>query len=183
MSKLFFIFFATLLLIYLILPGPTNINDFPPLPNSTKSNLDGDVWQVPNVAGYFSNNYRNYATNFYRDGYWKKTWLPFPPLRLNHPPEYAFTAIKVQTLSTYLEEYTYPLRDSLFVNGLEPLDSKGEPRYNGAIRFDYEGGTYDTKVTIRYYPSSFIAKIINWILICASVFFIWKLGRRVLSHG
>lgn len=178
--RILFIIFSILLLVYLLIPGPSSITDFPPLPNSAKSSLEGDTIQVPNVAGYFSDNNRDLATHFYRNEYQKRTWFPFLPLRLNHPPEYAYTAIKVETHSTYLEEFYYPLRDSLFVNGMEPLFPDGTPKYTGAIKFDNEGRISDTKVTLRYYPSSILTRIVVWLGICLSIILLWKVGRRII---
>lgn len=179
MKQIFFIF-SILFLIYLLLPSPSSINDFHPLPNSAKSTLEGDTIQVPNVAAYFSDNYRNFATNFYRREYQKKTWFPFPPFRINHPPEFAYTAIKVETHSTYLEEYYYPLRDSLFVNGLEPFYEDGTQKFTGAHNFNDEGRVSKTKVTLRYYSSNVGVRIIVWIGVLASILLLWKVGRRVI---
>jgi hypothetical protein len=181
--KIIFAIFSLLLLIYLILPGPTSINNFPPLPKSVKSTLSGDTWQVPNVAGYFSDNYRAFATDFYKKSYQKNTLFPFPPLRLNYPPEFAYTAIKDQTQGTYLEEFTYPLRDSLFVNGLEPYYENGQPKFQGSTPFETENGVYKTKVTLRYYPSPFIVKIIVWLGIITSIYLLYKLGRKIIIYG
>lgn len=175
-----FLIIPVILLIYMFLPGPSTIANFPPLPNSAKSTLEGDTIQVPNTAGYFSNNYRDFSTNFFKDHYKNNTFLPFPPFRLNHPPEFAYTAIKVETHSTYLEEYFYPLRDSLYVNGLEPFYEDGTSKFTGAIKFDNEGRTSDTKVTVRFYPSSLWARIFVWLGIVISLLLLWKLGRRII---
>jgi hypothetical protein len=179
--KIFFAFFSILLLVYLLMPGPSSVNNFPPLPNSAKSTLSGDTWQVPNISAYFSNNYRDFASNFYKESYKQNTFLPFSPFKINHPPEHAFTAIKDQTHSTYLEEFYYPLRDSLYVNGLEPYE-KGQPRYNGATKFEEEGGVWETKVTLRYYPSSIIIRLIIWFGILISIVSLWRLSKRVIFN-
>lgn len=181
MKKIFFIIFSLLLLIYMLAPGPTSIKNFPDLPNSAKSDLDGDTWQVPDVAGYFSAQYRNFVTNFYKQSYKNLTWLPFPPVRLNYPPEFAYTAIKVQTQSTYLEEYVYPLRDSLFVNGFEPFYQDGTSKFPGAALIGFKGTYYQTKTTIRFYPSQVLIRILVWAGIVVSIFFLWKLYRKSLS--
>ena len=180
MARIIFIIFALFLLVYMILPGPSSINNFPALPNSVKSTLEGDTIQVPNVAGYFSNNYRDFVTNYYKQSYKNLTWLPFPPVILNYPPEFAYTAIKDQTQSTYLEEYVYPLRDSVFVNGFEPYDQDGNPRYEGAIKFDIGPILYDTKATLRYYPSPIYIRILIWIGILISIFSLWTVGKRII---
>lgn len=178
--KIIFYIFSLVFLIYLLWPGPTSINDFPPLPGSVKSTLEGDTIQVPNVAGYFSNNYRKFATQLYKESYQQNSRLPFSPIKLNYPPEFAFTAIKDQTHSTYLEEYVYPLRGSLFINGLEPFYEDGQDRFPGAYWFDHGGNLWETKVTLRYYPVSFLVKIAVWLGVNISIIFIWKLARRIL---
>lgn len=183
MLKILFAVFSLLLLIYLVLPGPSAIENFPPLPNSVKSTLSGDTVQVPNVSAYFSNNYRQLATSYYKDIYQKQTKLPFPALRLNYPPEFAYTAIKDQTHGTYLEEYVYPLRDSIFVNGLEPFYEDGQPKYAASTEFDVEGKQFYTKVTLRYYPSAVVVRILSWLGISLSMVLLWKVGRRVILNA
>lgn len=182
MARLIFLFFAVVLLIYLLIPGPSSINDFSALPNSAKSNLPGDTVQVPNVAGYFSDNFRSFVTNFYRMDYKSQVVIPFLPIRLNYPPEFAYTAVKDQTRSTFLEEYVYPLRDSLFVNGYEPFYENGKPKFFGSVKADEKNNIYYNKTTLRFYPSSVWTRIIIWLGILASIYFIWKTARRII-HG
>lgn len=178
--KKVFIIFSTLLLIYMIWPGPSKISDFAPLPNAEKSKLEGDTIQIPNVAGYFSNNFRQFVVPFYLDKYRVKSFLLLPPLRLNHPPEYSWVVIKKHTDSTYLEELVYPLRDSLYINGFEPFYEDGKPKFWGATMFAVEGETWYTKATLRFYPSKTIVRIMVWAGIIASIYFLVKLGRRIL---
>lgn len=182
MARLIFSFFAVTLLIYLLIPGPSSINDFPALPNSEKSTLEGDTIQVPNVAGYFSDIFRTSATNFYKMAYKSQVAIPFLPIRLNYPPEFAYTAIKDQTRSTYLEEYVYPLRDSLFLNGYEPFYENGKPKFFGSVKADEKNNIYYNKATLRFYPSSIWVRIVIWFGILASIYLIWKTARRIL-HG
>jgi hypothetical protein len=121
-QRVFFVAIFILGLVYMIWPGPTGINDIPALPDSVKSSEPGDTTQVANVAAYFSNMRRKEVTDFYRHqfGYLKIFGVVIPPIKLNRPPEEAYTYIRDQQASTYLEEYAYPLRDSIFVNGFEP---------------------------------------------------------------
>lgn len=178
--KLLFIIFSALLFIYMLWPGPAKISDFNPLPSSDKSKLEGDTIQIPNVAGYFSDNFREFVMLFYLSNYQEQAHLPFSPLRLNHPPEYSWKVIKKHTDSTYLEELVYPLRDSLFVNGFEPFTSAGEPKFWGSTKFNVDSHNWYTKTTLRYYPSLAIVRVLVWCGIISSVYFLFKLGRKIL---
>lgn len=167
----------------MVLPGPTQIGNFTALPDSIKSTLEGDTIHVPNVAAYYSDNYRKFATSYYLDEYKNLSGFSFDPIKLNYPPEHAYVAIKDQTQSTYLEEYVYPLRDSIFVNGLEPINEDGTPRYWGGDKFLAGGRDNLTKVTIRFYPSSLAVRVMVWFGIVTSVFFIYKLSRKIITNG
>ncbi|MBU1032083.1 hypothetical protein KKE03_04170 [Patescibacteria group bacterium] len=179
MKKLFIIF-SLLLLIYMLWPGPGKISDFKPLPSSIKSTLSGDTVEIPNVAGYFSDNYRQFVTSFYKSNYWQKTFLPFPPIRLNHPPEYSWTAIKKHTDSTYFEEFVYPLRDSFYVNGFEPFYENFEPKFWGSSKFEVENRSFYTKTTLRFYPSSKFTKFLVWLGVVTSIYWLFKLGKKII---
>lgn len=180
MIKKIFFLLSGLFLLYMVLPGPTSITDFKALPESDKSTLEGDTIQIPNVAGYFSNIYRGFVVPFYLTNYWKKTLLPFPPLRLNHPPEFSWIAIKKHTDSTYLEELVYPLRDSLYVNGFEPFYSDGTSKFWGSTTFDVNGHNWFTKTTLRFYPSTTLVRILVWMGIILSISWIFKLSKKVI---
>jgi hypothetical protein len=183
MTKLIYIGFSLILLVYMIMPGPKSVSNFSGVPTSIKSQEPGDTIQAPNVAGYYSNVYREEMIPFYRRAYTELTFFPFAPLRLNYPPEFAYVAIKDQTHGTYLEELVYPLRDSLFINGWEPFTKDGEPRYTGATPFTVDGVPYNTKATIRYYPSSFLVRLLVWAGISVSIYLLWKLGKRLVFNG
>jgi hypothetical protein len=182
--KPLFVVLSLLLLLYLILPfGPRNIEDFSNLPESSRSGLSGDTVQIPNLKAFFSNNYRHFVTTYYYIEFWRLSKFPFPPLRLNHPPEYAFQAIKDQTQSTYLEEYTYPFRGTLYVNGLEPFDEiTKKERYPAASYFTQKDKSFETKVTIKYYPTSLFPRIITWIGINISIILLYYMGRKIFRN-
>lgn len=168
----------------MIWPMPSNISDFSALPNSDKSKLAGDnVEQVPNVAGYFSNNYRDYVVRFYQDNFKKLSFFPFAPYRLNYPPEYSFVAIKKHTDTTYLEELVYPMKGSIFVNGFEPFIEGGTPKYWGASTFDVGGNIWETKVTIRLFTSSLFIRIIVWFGTIVSMMLIYNLSRKIFKEN
>lgn len=180
--KYIFITFSLLLLVYMIWPGPGQIANFPALPHSDKSTLEGDTIQIPDVAGYFSDNYRNFAVPFYIGNYQLLAGFPFGPIVINRPPEYAWTAIKKYTDSTYLEELVYPLRDSLFVNGFEPFDANGNPRFWGATQFVQNGDHWFTKVTLRFYPSNTAVRVLVWFGISLSALLLYNLSKKVIFN-
>lgn len=161
--------------------SPQGIKDFSALPNSSKSTLSGDTVELPNISAYFSNNYRNFVLPFYINEYKKVLNISIAPLVLIHPPETAYTFIKDQTQATYLIELTYPLRDSLFINGLEPFDEfTKEQRYKGAVTFVEDSKSYETKVTLRYYPSNYYFRFLAWLGIISSVIILYKTTRKVI---
>lgn len=182
MIKKLFIFFSILLFIYMLWPGSNSISDFAPLPGSAKSTLSGDTIQIPNVSAYFSNNFRNFVIPFYFKNFQKNSHLPFPPLRLNHPPEYSWVVIKKPTDTTYLEEFVYPLRNSLYVNGFETFRSDGTPVFWSAPKLDEAGKYWPTKVTLRLYTSNILVRAIVWLGIVVSISAIFKLGRMIAKE-
>ena len=177
-----FIIFSILLFIYMVWPGPKEISQFTALPASDKSKLEGDTIQIPNVSAYFSDNFREFAVPFYLKEYSRLTKLPFPPIKLNHPPEFSWLVIKKHTDSTYLEELVYPLRDSLFVNGFEPFTEDGQARWWGAAKFDVDGHSWYTKTTLRFYPSNLWVRILVWFGITLSIFLNFKLGEKIIFN-
>lgn len=175
--------FSIALLIYMVWPGPSKISQFQKLPNSDKSTLAGDTVQIPNVSAYFSNNFRDFVVPFYRNDYQTLSHFPFPPLRLNYPPEFSWNVIKKHTDSTYLEELIYPLRGSIYVNGFEPFNKDGTPRYWGASIFNTGDNKWYTKVTLRFYPSNILIKITVWFGILLSIFLIYKVGKGIILRA
>lgn len=178
----FSIFLATmfLLLIYMLWPMPDSILDFRSLPDSAKSTLEGDTVQVPNVAAYFSENYRKQVVPFYQKDFQNLSFFALSPYRLNYPPEYSFVAIKKHTDTTYLEEVVYPLKGSLFINGFEPFNIDGTPKYWGANTFNIDGKAWHTKTTLRYYPSSIIVRFTVWLGIVISFLLLFRLSKKII---
>lgn len=169
-------------LIYILLPEPSSIDDFPPLPNSVKSDLDGDTWQNPNLAAYFSDYRRDFITKFYRNNLTNQFllgWL-ISPVSLNHPPEKAYQYIRDQQESTFLEEYTYPLRGSIFVNGYEPLTENrmnNKEKEGGFVgnHIYFKQNPYNSKATLRYYPSPLLVRVTVYLVIWSFSILLWKL--------
>lgn len=180
--KVLFVSFSVLLLIYMLWPGTSRISDFKALPNSAKSTLSGDTIQIPNVSAYFSNNFRNFVTSFYLKNYQQVSHFPIPPLRLNHAPEYSWVVIKKPSDTTYLEEFVYPLRDSLYVNGFETHRPDGSTIFYGAPKLTEDGKEWFTKVTLRLYTANILVRILVWLGIVYSISLTYKLGRSIVKE-
>jgi len=171
--------------LYLFWPSKiVDVNSFVPFPNSTLSKLSGDTVQMPNLVGLFSNRYRAYVTKYYKDEFQRLNRMPVLPMVINHPPEDAFAFIKDQTHSTYLEEYVFPFRGSLFVNGLEPFDGVTKaPRYAAASLFGQDLVDYETKVVIRYYPIAWWKRFLVLLMfngVVAIIFKSWQENKKSL---
>ncbi len=185
MKKILLWVVFTLGLIYLILPGPGKIEDFAPIPDSTKSNLDGDTWQNPNLVAYFSDFKREEITNFYKNQLSGKYFFGglIAPIRLNHPPEAAYTYIRDQQESTFLEEYIYPFRESLYVNGYEPevenIMFKKPSNFVGSHVW-YDEVPYNSKTTLRFYPSNPVSRVMIYLGIWAAAVALFRLYRKAL---
>jgi len=176
---LFGIFFFSSF-VYLVLP----VSNVPPLPNSQKSEEPGDTVQVPRVSAYYTNLKRAEVTDFYKKYFSKSSFLglPLPVITLNHPPEYGRIVIRDQILSSYLEEYVHPLRDSLYVNGWEPdVYFKDNPGARNQFQNLVGETRYFSKVTLRPFYSSIVARIGIFITIFILFFLFYILFRRIVS--
>ncbi len=181
-KKAYFIF-GLFLLLYLLWPMPSSVSKFSQLPASVKSDLAGDTYQIPNVVAYFSNNYRDEVMLFYKSDFRRLVRNFFGPITINHPPEFSWDVIKKHTDTTYLEELVYPLKGSLYVNGFEPFYSDGEGKFWGATKFGAGGSEWYTKVTMRYFPSSTLARVIVWLGIMVAIALIYQSGKEVIQNG
>lgn len=151
-TKLFniiFVFISLLFICYLVLPSP----QFPePIPDSPQSQEPGDTIDLTRKRAYFSNNDRLIITNHYYQQFQIPNFSFIKPIRLNYPPEEADWHIDPHTRSSYLEEYVFPLRESIFVNGYQPKDNEDQ--------IAFEGTPYMTKVTVRYVQSNVMIRVV-----------------------
>lgn len=176
-------------LVYVGLPGPKAVEDFPPLKPSVRSNQDGDTWQNKNIAAYYSDFKRAEITNFYKSFFSRSIFfgVPLPVISLNHPPERAYQYIRDQQESTFLEEYVFPFRESIFVNGYEPkVENDRYPERERSFVGDhiFYGDTYlNSKTTLRYYPSSIFARISVYIGVWMAGYYWLILFRKVLKEA
>ena len=149
--SVFFLFFL-LLTIYVYPASP----DFPkPLPGSVQSTEPADT-ETPLRRGYFTNLSRQEVIEHYEREFnvnqLRYKGFKFYAPRLNYPPEEAPALIRDQTKSTFLEEITHPLRESLYINGFEPKSEEYAQFYKG-IR-------YNQRIIVRYVPSFVFNRII-----------------------
>src|SRR3990167_742470 len=156
---------------YLLVPTPSFPN---PPADSLQSNEPGDI-ESPLRRSYFTNFSRDEVMRHYVDQFSiskSSLWdIPLPPYTLNYPPEDAQTKIRDLARSTFLEEITDSLRESVFVNGFEPKEAKDS--------IEIAGKPWRQKITIRYYPSSERSRIVALILIVISIWYLLKEYSRV----
>lgn len=172
-------------LIYVILPIPQSISDFPPLPNSAKSDLPGDTWQNTNIVGYYSDFRRDDITKFYKSFLSRSILfgIPLPVASLNHPPEEAYRYIRDQQGSSFLEEYTLPLKGTIFVNGYEPRavhENQGKNTTDWVQNtVEYNENRYNSKATLRYYPASFVGSVSIYLGIWLGTLILYKVYEKL----
>lgn len=145
--KAIYILVGLTFLVYLVLPSP----GFPNPPSDSVQSVEPADSEDTYRRAYFTDLNREEVILHY-----KKQMVVSPIdlfiLRLNYPPEDAQTLIRDQTRSTFLEELTYPLRDSLFINGFEPRDPKDE--------IWYRGRHFRQKITIRFVPNAVLQRFV-----------------------
>lgn len=129
-------------MLYLALPA----HPFPKqLPDSVQSLEEADT-ESPYRRAYFTNFTREEVMKHYQNQMNSRIGIPLPTYRLNYPPEEAYSLIRDQTRSTFLEEVVNPLREYLYVNGFKPAVAKDE--------IWYKGKRYEQKITARYIPTN-----------------------------
>lgn len=151
---------------YLALPG----YDFPsPPPDSIQSREPADL-ETPLRRGYFTNFTRAEVLDWYGKQFDKNSFLnlKMPTLLLNYPPENAQTVIRDQTGSTYLQEYSHPFRESLYINGNETPPENLVPQYY------VDGKPWDQKIIIKYVPSNLIVRELIFLISMALLALIYK---------
>lgn len=127
--------------VYLCLPAN---NPLIAPPNSIKSAEPADL-ESPYRLAFYTNLSRDELRNFYFEkfGNWG--------LKLILPPEDAFSVIRDQTRSSYLEEFVHPGRDEFYLNAFVPVKPSEQINVNGTH--------YLNKVTIRYVPSTVAVRL------------------------
>lgn len=175
--------FFILGLVYILAPAPQHINDIPPLSGSLKSTEPGDTIQNPNISAYFSDYWREDVTKFYLKEFEKLNAFGFiiPAIRLNHPPEEAFQFVRDQQKATYLEQYIFPLRGSLFVNGYEPISPLGKRFDSSSVPINQNGQFFNSKTTLRFYPIPLFTRIIFYLGIWMAIIGLYLVTKRIVE--
>jgi hypothetical protein len=151
-------------IVYLTLPTPAT----PDLSNAQRSDEPGDTWQNPEQKGFYTDSNRSQVIGEMQSKYSIKFFgMTLPSYRLNYRPEESFAMVRDQLDSYYLEEIVYPLRNSLFVNGWEPIHS---PRFadrplKAIPMISFRGIPYVSKVTLKPVNSPVWARLLIWTLI------------------
>ncbi|MFA5026191.1 MAG: hypothetical protein WC503_06830 [Candidatus Shapirobacteria bacterium] len=145
-SSIILVIVNALFLAYLLIPTPA----LKELPNSVRSTEPGDTVQLKNVSAYYTNLSRTEVMNFYKSSYNGPLLI-----RLNHPPELSKTIYRDTIQSYYLEEFSLPFKESLYINGYEwanDVFTKPEKRIKNKLIF--EGIEYRSKITLKIIPVS-----------------------------
>jgi len=155
-----YILLAILLFTYLSFP----VSTFPNPPDGfLKSSEPADLEDI-NRQGYYTNLTRSEIITHYENEFKRLSKLPH--IRLNYPPEEAQERIRDQTRSSYLEELVHPLRDSVYISGLEADKIPYELNYSGTI--------WNQKVIVKYIPSNFYLRFLIYLLIIASLYLLMR---------
>jgi len=150
--KIIYILTGLAFLYYLYLP----LIEYPdPIDLSYQSSEPADI-ESPNRKGYYVDSNRNQIITHYRKEFYNPA-LGFYPFRLNYPPEESKYLIRDQTMSTFLEELVYPMRESIYINGFEPRKD--------TEKIIISGKEWKAKVIVRYVGSEVFARILVGILV------------------
>lgn len=79
-----------------------------------------------------------------------------------------------------MEEFVYPLRDSLYVNGFEPFYEDGTPKFWGSAKLNQGNNLWYTKTTLRFDPSNILVRVLVWLGICLSIPLLYKMSKRII---
>ena len=169
-------------LVYLTLPSPI----YPELTQAERSDEPGDTWQHPDQKGYYTNLTRAEVLSQLQTKFALKIFgFTIPSYRLNYRPEEAFSLVRDQLKSYYLEEIVYPFRESLFVNGWEPTNS---PQYdvkdvNKVPDISFRGVPFLSKVTLKPTSSNMIFRVLIWTLLFPASYLVFLSLKKSLKNA
>jgi hypothetical protein len=175
---------------YLFWGGDVSVLELPAIPNSAKSTEPDDTYVYPNTVAYFSNSRRNEVVKLYSDSYQKlyckedilkiiNPFCYFGPIFNNRRIEDANVVIKDQILVTYLEEYSYPFKSTLYINGYEPYDKNGKRFNSRSYPIIIDKVLYDTKTTLKIYQPNILSQVMIYTGIWLAFIWLVLLVRKV----
>jgi hypothetical protein len=166
-----FLIFNLLIILYLISPVPQLVD----LPHSIRSQEPGDTIELKNVSAYYTNLSRTEVINFYK----ANLNGPFR-IQLNHPPEKSKDIIRDTIQSYYLEEFVFPFKESVFINGYEwANDVFTKPEKRIVNKLLYENKEYSAKITIKIIPTNLPCRLIAFVVSEIDLIAIFYLYRQV----
>lgn len=144
--KVLFIIFCITGIAYLALPNFS----FPNPPSDSIQSQEPADLETPLRRAYFSNYSRQEVLDWYGKQFDHSNFfgIKLPTFLFNYPPENAQTLIRDQTSSTFLQEFTHPFRESIYINGFQPSTSNGLP----VLSVDGKG--WQQKIIIRQVSSN-----------------------------
>lgn len=155
---------------YLIQPAPI----LPSLSESARSDEPGDTVQHPDQAAYYT--LRDNRSDILGE-LQKKFGLPILSAisyRLNYRPEEVGELVRDQLRSYYLEEVVHPLRESLFINVLDPAKSPMiDDKKREQAKMYLHGKFYPIKVTLRPVYSGVPGRLFVWTLIFPAIYAVY----------
>lgn len=165
-----FILFSAVYLFYLAIPTPP----FPEPPSGALQSAEPADQETTFRRGYFTDLSREEVLTYYENQFASSTifTLPFLSYRRNYRPEDAYGIIRDQTRSTFLEEIIHPFRESLYINGFEPKQDKD--------KILIEGKEWKQKITLKWVPSSLIARLGVGVLTLVCIYLIFKAIIRLI---
>ena len=170
-----FVIFNALFLTYLLIPTPA-LKD---LPSSVKSDEPGDTVQMKNVTAFYTNLSRTEVINYYKSAYTSPILI-----RLNYPPEYARNIFRDTMQSYYLEEFSLPFKESLYINGYEwENDVFTKPEKRVTNKMIYKGIEYKSKITLKTIPTLPLIRVLNFFIIQAALISLFYLYRFFIKNN
>lgn len=174
-SLITLVVFNALALTYLLLPTPT-LKD---LPSSVKSDEPGDTVQMKNVSAYYTNLSRTEVINFYKSAYTSPILI-----YLNHPPELAKTIFRDTMQSYYLEEFSIPFKESLYINGYEwENDVFTKPEKRIQYKLIFKNKEYKAKITLKTIPTSIPIRLFVFFVVEISIIIIGQIYFKFLKKN
>lgn len=147
---------------YLVMPVP----QLPSLPPGAIQSTEPADTESPYRVGFFSDLPREQVMDYY-----ESEFRAPGQFTLNYPPEEAYSLVRDQTRSSFLEEIVHPWKQSLFINGYSPEKPQ-----------DYlyvDGQRYVNKYTLRLMPSQPGTRITVLLLTSIVTYVLFKQYRHV----